>query len=193
MKIALGLAVCLFTVVAEPATAGVTINLAPKRLLAAAEKTPEEELKSLGFSEKELESDPEAQRLLEKRSSMLQTHQYLGFATWALMTATLLTPEANLELHKYLGLSTTALYGVTAYYSLFAPKPENHEASGKTAWHKSLAWVHGVGMVLTPILGLIRYDQVEHGKPSSTLGKLHSVTAVTTYLAFSAALVVVTF
>ncbi|MCO5144498.1 MAG: hypothetical protein M9962_15585 [Oligoflexia bacterium] len=165
----------------------------PLYLLAQNNNQAEDDLSSLGFSKEVTDSNPEEQALLETRSSMLQTHQYLGFVTLGLMTASLLTPESNLDLHKILGITTAVSYGATAYFSIFAPTPKDFESSGRTAWHKRLAWVHGIGMVLTPVFGLVRYNQKEAGKPITGVAKLHPVAAITTYAAFAGAMAIMTF
>jgi hypothetical protein len=170
-----------------------SLDLKPTAVLLAANDSKKEDLRQLGFSDEEIKPDREAQKLLEKRSSMLQTHQYLAFGTFALLTASLLTPESNIDLHKILGLTTAAAYGTTAYFSIFAPTPPGFKASGGTVWHKRLAWVHGIGMIVTPILGMIRYNQKEKGRAISGLGKLHPVSAITTYAAFTVALTIMTF
>ncbi|TAK30180.1 MAG: hypothetical protein EPO40_08690 [Myxococcaceae bacterium] len=63
-------------------------------------------------------------------------------------------------IHLGFAFTTTALYTTTGVLAIAAPDPENASsgegrAQSTLRLHKTLAWVHGVGMVLLPILGLL--------------------------------------
>ncbi len=135
----------------------------------------------------------EMKQILLKRQSMLKIHKHLAYTTFILMTASALTSDSSGDTHKILGLATFATYAGTAYFSLFAPKPKGLVPSDAKVWHQRLAWVHGLGMILTPALGLIRYQHEKKGRSASDLGKLHTAAAITTYAAFTAALMVIIF
>ena len=92
---------------------------------------------------------------------MLKMHQRMGLITTIPMIASVITSfnaggksegTASRELHVALGALTGDLYVMTAYYAIRAPK-SGTETRGPIRFHKSLAWIHGPGMILTPILG----------------------------------------
>ena len=157
-------------------------------------------LSDLGLSQKEIELTPnqiQEQKTLEKRHSMLKTHEALGLATLGLMTATMFTGGSAIDsnVHMYLGMTTGLMYFTTAYYSFSAPKPAGIKERGNIVWHKRLAWIHFPAMVLAPVLGYIYKKNEEEGRKSSSLVKQHSTIAGVGYGAFaiSAALMTIEF
>jgi len=132
---------------------------------------------------------------MEKRSSMLATHQILGLATGAAMLATLFTgKEADYtDFHMYSGVATGALYATTAYFSLFAPKPDTIKDNNSTKWHRRLAWLHGPAMLLTIVAALAAKNQVDDHKSISGLGELHKPAVAVLVPTFFASLAIMTF
>jgi hypothetical protein len=59
---------------------------------------------------------------------------------------------------------TGDLYFISAYYAIRAPKIQGTETRGPIRLHKALAWIHGPGMILTPILGAIPLIKKATGK-----------------------------
>jgi len=57
---------------------------------------------------------------------------------------------------------------------------------------KALAWIHGPGMILTPILGALAFSQENKGEKVHGIAKLHSTVADVTYTAFGIAVLSVT-
>src|SRR5262249_15741954 len=128
-------------------------------------------LQDLAFSAAETQANPQLQALLQKRTEMLKMHQRLGLITAIPMTAAVITgpmakakgkngepikepTQTNLDVHAALGGLTTALYFTSASYAIFAPRVPGTTKRGAIRWHEALAFVHGPGMVLTPILGI---------------------------------------
>ena len=63
-------------------------------------------------------------------------------------------------LHQGFAFATTALYTTAGVLAIAAPDPEHASvgeggAERRLRTHKVLAWVHGAGMVLLPILGIL--------------------------------------
>ena len=143
------------------------------------------------------DSQLKLEKVMDKRRSMLQTHQILGLTTWGAMTATMLTGGSALDsnLHMYLGMTTAALYFTTAYFSLAAPKPDSIKDKTRMKWHKGLAWVHLPLMILVPVLGYMYKKHEEDNKKHSSLEKQHSALAGVLYGTFtiSTALMVIEF
>ena len=63
-----------------------------------------------------------------------------------------------------LGSVTADMYFMTAYYAIRAPKIPGTTTRGPIRLHKALAWIHGPGMILTPILGAMAFSQEIKGK-----------------------------
>ncbi len=59
--------------------------------------------------------------------------------------------------------------------------------------HKVLAWIHGPGMILTPILGAIAFDEKSKGERVHGIASAHGPVAIVTAAAYGAAILSVTF
>jgi hypothetical protein len=154
-------------------------------------------LGDLGFTPGQIAGSPEEQARLDKRTHMLKIHQRLGLITTAPMLAALFTSSgakgrstssAGRDLHTALGAATADLYFTTAYFSLFAPKGPETKSRGQIRLHKALAWIHGPGMILTPTLGILAFQQLSHGERIHGLAKLHAPVAWTTAAAYGTAI-----
>jgi Carboxypeptidase regulatory-like domain len=154
-------------------------------------------LSDLGFSPTEAQGSVQDQARLDKRTHMLKIHQRLGLITTAPLLATLITSvnaggrntsTASRDLHTALGAVTADLYFMAAYYAIRAPRVPGTETRGPIRLHKTLAWIHGPGMILTPILGAMAFDQKSRGEKVHGIASAHGPVAIVTAGAFGAAL-----
>jgi hypothetical protein len=154
-------------------------------------------LEDLGFSPAESQADAKKQALLDKRTHMLKIHQRMGLITTIPMIASVVTSlnaggrsegTASRDLHVALGALTGDLYGITAYYAIRAPKIAGTETRGPIKFHKAMAWIHGPGMILTPILGAMAFSQKNNGEKVHGIAAAHGPVAIVTAGAFGAAL-----
>ena len=165
-------------------------------------------LGDLGFPPQQTQADAQMQALLNKRTHMLKVHQTLGLLTTIPLAATLITgpqakangkngqtitepTEANLDFHVALGGLTTGMYFTTAYYSMFAPRIPGVKPKGAIRLHRDLEWVHGPGMILTPILGIMAYKQENAGEKTHGIAAYHGTAAYVTAAAYGASIVAV--
>jgi hypothetical protein len=162
---------------------------------------PELSLGSLGFSTAQTKGSAREQALLNKRSHMLQIHQKLGLITVIPMVATLVAATqaggrhgspTGRNVHMALGAATAGLYFATAYYAIFAPKVAGVKTRGPIRFHEAMAWIHGPGMILTPILGIMAEQQRNQGERVHGIAKYHGLVAVVTAAAYGLALLSVT-
>jgi hypothetical protein len=154
-------------------------------------------LGDLGISPEQAQGSTQNQQLLDKRAHMLLIHQRLGLITTAPLIATLITSNgaaghnssaSGRELHATLGGITAGMYFTTAYFAVFAPKLPGATRRGPIRVHRALAWVHGTGMVLTPILGAMAYNQRSAGEKVHGIAKYHSAAAWVTGVEYGAAI-----
>jgi hypothetical protein len=165
-------------------------------------------LGDLGFTPQQTQADAKMQAMLEKRTHMLKVHQTLGLITAIPMAATMITgpqakakgkngetirepTDANLDFHAALGGLTTALYFTTAYYSTFAPKVPGVKPKGAIRLHRALEWVHGPGMIVTPVLGIMAYKQENSGEKAHGAASYHGTAAWVTAAAYGTSIVAV--
>jgi hypothetical protein len=157
----------------------------------------EPSLEDLGFSKTDTQSNAAQQALLDKRTHMLKMHQRFGLITTVPLLATLITSvnaggkstsTTDRNVHLVLGAVTGDLYGITAYYAIRAPRIKGTETKGPIKLHKALAWIHGPGMILTPILGAMAYSQKSNGEKVHGIAAAHGPVAIVTAGAFGAAL-----
>lgn len=154
--------------------------------------------------------NPALQARLDRHTQMLKIHQRLGLLTLIPMAAAVISSggagahhngsagatvvggnTVGRDLHASLGALTVGMYGATAYYAIAAPKiPESH-VKGGIRIHKYLIWVHAPGMVLTPILGAMAFNQLNNGEKVHGIASAHAAVAWTTVISYSAAIVAV--
>jgi hypothetical protein len=154
-------------------------------------------LENLGFSPAQTQGNAQVQARLDKRSHMLKIHQWLGLIDTAPLIATVIlgtgaggkgTSSTDRYAHLALGSVTGDLYFMSAYYAIRAPKIPGTETRGPIRLHKALAWIHGPGMILTPILGAIAFDQKSRGEKVHGIASAHGAVAIVTAAAYGAAI-----
>jgi hypothetical protein len=157
----------------------------------------EPSLEDLGFSAAQAQGDAKQQALLDKRTHMLKIHQRLGLIAAIPITASVITSvgaggkdtsKASRDLHAALGGLAGDLYFMSAYYAIRAPRVAGTETRGPIRFHKAMAWIHGPGMIATPILGIIAFDQKNRGEKVHGIAQAHGPVAIVTAGAFGAAL-----
>jgi len=155
-------------------------------------------LGDLGFPPDQAQGNAQDQARLDKRSHMLKMHQRFGLITLAPLVATIATSSLaggrhstalGRDVHGGLGSVTADMYFMTAYYALRAPTIPGTTTRGPIRLHKALAWIHGPGMILTPILGAMALDQESKGEKVHGIAMAHSAVATATYAAFGLAIV----
>src|ERR1035437_6106846 len=163
-------------------------------------------LGDLGFTPQQTLANAQLQAMLDKRTHMLKIHQRLGLITAIPMAATLITgpmakakgkngqsftepTQANLYFHAALGGVTTGLYVATAYYSIFAPKVPGSKRRGAIRLHRALEFIHGPGMIATPILGAMAFKQEQAGEKVHGIASAHGTVAWVTVAAYGAAII----
>lgn len=157
-------------------------------------------LADLGFSSAQIQGSAQNQALLDKRSHMLKIHQRLGLIAAAPMIASVVTSfgaggrstsSTDRYLHMALGSATADLYFTSAYFAIRAPKIQGTETRGQIRAHKILAWIHGPGMILTPILGAMAFSERSKGERVHGIASLHGPVAIVTASAYAAAIMTV--
>jgi hypothetical protein len=161
------------------------------------ENKTEPSLSDLGFPTEQTKPDPKMQALLDKRTHMLKIHQRMGLITTVPLLATLLTSvnaggkstsNTDRTVHTVLGATTADLYFITAYYAIRAPRVPGTKTRGPIRFHRAMAYIHGPGMILTPILGAMAYSQKNNGEKVHGIAAAHGPVAIVTAGAFGAAL-----
>ena len=172
-----------------------TVDLA---LIASSSSAAAPSLGDLGFPSDQAQGNAQDQARLDKRAHMLKLHQRFGLITIAPLIATIATSNlaagkhstaTGRDLHGALGAVTGDLYFMTAYQALRAPRIPGTVTRGPIRLHKTLAWIHGPGMILTPILGAMALSQENKGEKVHGIAMAHSAVATATYVAFRLAIV----
>jgi hypothetical protein len=175
-----------------------TLDLA---LATSSNATGPPSLGDLGFPSDQSQGNARDQARLDKRSHMLKMHQRFGLITLAPLIATIATsnmaagknPTATgRDVHGALGSVTADMYFMAAYYAIRAPTIPGTTTRGPIRLHKALAWIHGPGMILTPILGAMAFSQEHNGERVHGIAKAHGAVATATYAAFGLAVLSVT-
>ena len=154
-------------------------------------------LEDLGFPPTATQGNAKEQALLDKRTHMLKIHQRLGLLAAAPLIATVATSinaggknttNTDRTVHMVLGSVSADLYFMSAYYAIRAPRVPGTTTRGPIRFHKAMAWIHGPGMILTPILGAMAYSQKNNGEKVHGIAAAHGPVAIVTAGAFGAAL-----
>jgi hypothetical protein len=159
-------------------------------------------LQDLGISPEQTQGTAQDQARLNKRSHMLMLHQRLGLIAAVPLIATVATSfgaggrstsTSDRYLHLALGSAAGDLYFMSAYFAIRAPGIPGTQRRGQIRVHRALAWIHGPGMILTPILGAIAFDQKSKGEKVHGIASAHGAVAIVTAAAYGAAIISVSF
>jgi len=154
-------------------------------------------IQDLGFPADQTQGNAKEQALLDKRTHMLKIHQRLGLIAAIPLIATVATSvgaggrstsNTDRTVHMILGAAAGDLYFTSAYFAIRAPRVPGTKTRGPIRVHKALAWIHGPGMILTPILGAMAYSQESKGEKVHGIAAAHGPVAIVTAGAFGAAL-----
>jgi hypothetical protein len=159
-------------------------------------------LGDLGLTPEEVQGNAQAQALLDKRTHMLKVHQRLGLLTTIPLAAALFSSAgapcnrncsntAGADFHAALGSVAVGMYAATAYYAIAAPRIPGTQKIGAIRWHEALIWIHGPGIILTPILGAMALSQQNAGQKVHGIANAHAAVAATTFAAYGASIVAV--
>ena len=171
----------------------------------AGQKPGAPSLSDLGMTPEEAKADPDLQKKLDRRTHDLKVHQRLGLITLvplaaACITSGLAPPDpkngnsANSigrDVHVSLGSLSVVMYGATAYYAIKAPRIGKEPARGGIKLHKYLIYIHAPGMVLTPILGAMAFNQAASGQKVTGIASAHGAVAWTTVATYTASIIAV--
>ncbi len=144
-------------------------------------------------------SVPERRHELVVRRTMLTAHQIGGFLTLGSMIATAYYGQRVLDghrrdgdIHSTLAMATILSYSATGLLAILSPPPliRRDEEESTITLHKTLAWIHFTGMVVTPFIA-----QYIGGRRHLNISRahIHQVSGYITTAAFAAAMIVVTF
>ena len=149
------------------------------------------------------------ERELIVRRRMLQTHQVMGMVTLGTMLASAVTGQIMIStklgttqekikpIHQAATTATIIAYSTTALLQLLAPPPiiiRKNKGWSNIKAHRTLAYLHFTGMVMTPIIGQMMYGSLslENGK-SEQLRSFHQKAGYVTTGLFAAAVLVMKF
>ena len=161
-------------------------------------------LSDLGLTPAQTKADPDQQARLDRRTHMLKVHQELGLYTLIPIAAACIssagaTPERNTygdttsrDVHVAIAGVAIGMYAATASYAIRAPRiPDSGPTRGGIKIHKYLIWIHAPGMILTPILGTMAFNDIASGHKPTGIAQYHSAVALTTAAAYGASIIAV--
>ncbi len=135
---------------------------------------------------------------LKLRRDMLTAHQIGGFTTLALMYTADYFGQQVIDGHRRMGdihqafvAATIVSYAATGLLAILSPPPLiRRNEIGTVTIHKTLAWIHFIGMIVTPIIGsTIRHHRVFN----MDRAHFHQVAGYLTTAVLTAAMLVIVF
>lgn len=161
-------------------------------------------LADLGITPAQTKADMDAQHRLDRRTHDLKVHQTLGLITLVPIAAACITSglappdpakgnnDVGRDIHVALGSTSVTLYGLTAWYAIKAPRmPGQGPTKGGIKLHKYLVAIHAPGMLLTPILGAMAYNEAASGHRVTGIASAHAPVALITAGAYVGSIIAV--
>jgi hypothetical protein len=137
---------------------------------------------------------------LNVRRTMLTMHLIGGLVTLGSMVATVYYGQKYLDngqrsdrdMHQTFAATTIASYSATALLAVLSPPPliRREGETSTTTIHKTLAWIHAAGMIVTPLLGMAIHRR---GTSYYDQARYHQISAYITSAVFAAAMIIITF
>lgn len=126
------------------------------------------------------------------RRTFLTIHQTSGLVSWGLMLGTIIAGQLWLDRkletpdwHKRFLYSTIATYSLTGLIAVITPPPLQRSKEFSTITvHKTLAWLHFLGMVATPLLGKAINSSNDYYKAA----RIHQTVGYITFSAYTIAM-----
>lgn len=142
----------------------------------------------------------ERENELHIRRFMLTAHQISGFATVGLMLTAAYFGQRTIDNHLNRTFSNThqqfvdatiVTYSLTALLAVLSPPPliRRDDEESTTTLHKTLAWIHAAGMIITPIIGSMIGGRRNFNVNTA---HFHQVAGYITTAVFTASLIVIT-
>ena len=133
---------------------------------------------------------------LTARRTMLSTHQIAGFVTMACMLGAVYCGQKTIDgdftyqkYHQGFVTATITSYSITGLLAILSPPPSiRRDEVSTTTIHKTLAWAHVAGMILTPIIG----GQINRRQGYGAAARFHQISAYVTTTIFAASLLTMT-
>jgi hypothetical protein len=134
---------------------------------------------------------------LSLRRGMLVAHQIGGFVTLGLMASAAYAGQKIIDgnsgyrpYHQAFVAGTIATYSITGLLAVLSPPPViRRDEVSTTTIHKTLAWVHAIGMIVTPILG----SMISRRSSDTQKEHIHQLSGYITLTTYTASLITVTF
>ncbi len=140
---------------------------------------------------------------LSLRRTMLTVHQIGGFVTLGLLATTVYYGQRTLNnfynpsqfkslrrTHEEFVSFSIVSYTATGLLAVLSPPPLiRRDENSTTTLHKTLAWVHVAGMIITPIIG----SRIRHSMNDYQIAQYHQVAGYITTGVLALSLIVVTF
>jgi hypothetical protein len=155
------------------------------------------------------ELTPESRKSeLSARRTLLTMHQIGGFVTLGLLATTLYYGQKTLNesniasqvrpdqnKHNQFVAYSIISYGLTGLLAVISPPPLiRRDETSTTTIHKTLAWIHFAGMVLTPIVGnMVRKRSGRLSYIDLPTAHFHQVAGYVTTGVFAASMIIITF
>jgi hypothetical protein len=134
---------------------------------------------------------------LNLRRGMLVAHQIGGFVTLGLLASAVYSGQKIIDgnngyrpYHSAFVTGAIITYSVTGLLSILSPPPViRRDEFSTTTLHKTLAWVHAAGMIITPILA----SAISRRSPDTQKEHIHQLSGYITTAVFAASMITVTF
>jgi hypothetical protein len=138
---------------------------------------------------------------LDLRRTMLTAHQIGGFASLGCMVTACVYGQHMIDhpsvrtyrdMHQTFVTASLISYGATALLAAFSPPPMiRRDEVSTTTIHKTLAWIHFAGMVVTPILASF----IHGGRQASfdRVARIHQISGYVTTAAMAGSMIIITF
>jgi hypothetical protein len=137
---------------------------------------------------------------IQARRTMLSIHQIAGVTTLGLMIASAYYGQKVIDgrrnfsgTHQTLVTFTIGTYALTGLLAILSPPPliRRGDEESTTSIHKTLAWVHLAGMIITPIIGSMISQR--HHVLNMDKAHFHQVLGYITTATFATSIIVLFF
>ncbi len=142
----------------------------------------------------QVENSPEDIKMASEyktRKSLLEWHNYTGYAAAALYLTSMITaPDENKRStrHNTLAIAAGTTYLTSAALAWLAPKPKGTKLKNNMKWHVRAAWIHVPAMILTGLSGYLADKHRKDGEEVKGFGGAHKAFSTITAISLAASI-----